>query len=100
MKKALLLAFFVAPGAFSIAQNGDREGHVMDPPPAEWDIPPAPVLTAKETAGTIDLEKGFELDLVAAEPMVHDPVALAFDGNGRIWVAEMRGYMPDIDGEL
>ncbi|MEO8425633.1 MAG: HEAT repeat domain-containing protein, partial [Verrucomicrobiota bacterium] len=29
---------------------------------------------------------------------VQDPVALTFDGDGRIWVVEMRGFMPTIDG--
>lgn len=100
MKKAIFLALAIIPTGLSVAQNGDREGHVMNPPPAEWDIPDAPVLSPEKAAESIDLEKGFELDLVAAEPMVHDPVALTFDGSGRIWVAEMRGYMPDIDGKL
>jgi mono/diheme cytochrome c family protein len=37
--------------------------------------------------------------LVAAEPLIHDPVAMSFDANGRIWVVEMRGYMPTIEGK-
>lgn len=82
------------------AQQGDREGHDMAPPPAHWKIPAAPVVSPTDATATMALEKGFELELVAAEPMLHDPVALAFDGNGRIWVAEMQGYMPDIDGKL
>jgi len=82
------------------AQKGDKPGHEMDPPPAHWKIPPAPVVGPDKAAATMKLEEGFALDLVAAEPMLKDPVALAFDGNGRIWVAEMTGYMPDIDGKL
>lgn len=82
------------------AQNGDKPGHDMAPPPAHWKIPAAPVVPPEDSAATMRLEPGFELELVAAEPMVHDPVALAFDGDGRIWVAEMLGYMPDIDGKL
>lgn len=81
-------------------QNGDREGHVMTPPPAHWEIPDAPVIKPGEALDTFAMESGFKLELVAAEPMIHDPVALAFDGNGRIWVAEMQGYMPDIDAKL
>ena len=30
--------------------------------------------------------------------MVQDPVSIAFDGEGRLWVVEMRGYMRDVDG--
>ncbi len=35
---------------------------------------------------------GFEVELVAAEPDVVDPVAMAFDADGRIYVAEMLDY--------
>lgn len=82
------------------AQKGDKPGHDMAPPPAHWKIPAAPVVSPADAAATMSLEEGFALDLVASEPMLKDPVALAFDGNGRIWVAEMVGYMPDIDGKM
>ncbi len=42
-------------------------------------------------------EPGWRIELVAAEPLVEDPVAMAFDGQGRLWVVEMRGFMRDID---
>jgi glucose/arabinose dehydrogenase/mono/diheme cytochrome c family protein/HEAT repeat protein len=92
---AVMLAAGTAP-----AQNGDKPGHDMAPPPAHWKIPAAPVVDAADARATMALEEGFSLELVASEPMLKDPVALAFDGNGRIWVAEMTGYMPDIDGKL
>lgn len=44
------------------------------------------------------VEKGFELQLVAAEPMIEAPVTLDFDNQGRIWVVEMRAYMPNLEG--
>lgn len=94
---ALALPAFVVP---AFAQRGDRKGHEMAPPPAHWKIPAAPVVAPEDAPATFALEDGFELELIASEPMVHDPVALAYDGNGRIWVAEMMGYMPDIDGKL
>ena len=34
------------------------------------------------------IERGFRLDLVASEPMVMDPTAMAFDENGRLFVLE------------
>ena len=30
--------------------------------------------------------------------MVQHPVAMTFAPDGRLWVVEMRGYMPDVDG--
>src|SRR4051812_19376251 len=62
-------------------------------------IPPAPVVPPEEALKTFKVAAGFRLELVAAEPLVHEPVALSFDADGRLWVAEMRGYMPDIDGK-
>lgn len=38
------------------------------------------------------LKDGFELQLVAAEPLVTDPVAGVFDENGRLFVVEMNDY--------
>lgn len=95
----LTLAAMIATGSVS-AQNGDKPGHDMAPPPAHWKIPAAPVVALAEATTTMTMEEGFSLELVASEPMLGDPVAIAFDGNGRIWVAEMTGYMPDIDGKL
>ncbi len=83
----------------SDAQQGDRNGHNMKPPPAHWKIPDAPVLSPEKAMKSFAVEDGFSIELVASEPMVNDPVAIAFDGSGRMWVAEMRGYMPDIEGK-
>jgi putative membrane-bound dehydrogenase-like protein len=60
-----------------------------DPAPG---TPPAGPLSPKEELATFRVPKGFRVELVAAEPQVVDPVAMAFDEDGRIFVAEMRGY--------
>jgi glucose/arabinose dehydrogenase len=83
----------------AFAQAGDRKGENQAPPPATMAIPPSPVVPPEEALKTFKVAAGFRLELVAAEPLVHEPVALSFDADGRLWVAEMRGYMPDIDGK-
>lgn len=70
----------------------------MQPVVPEELIPPAPVLSVEEALKSFTIADGFIIEPVAAEPLVEKPVALKFDGNGRIWVIEMRGYMPDLDG--
>ena len=50
------------------------------------------VPTPAESLARLRLDPGLEAELVAAEPDVVDPVALAFDEHGRLWVAEMRDY--------
>lgn len=44
------------------------------------------------------IEDGFELGLIAAEPLMVAPVAMSFDDTGRIWVVEMPGYMANLEG--
>ncbi|RYY30955.1 MAG: c-type cytochrome [Chitinophagaceae bacterium] len=41
---------------------------------------------------------GFQIGLVASEPLIEAPVAIDFDDKGRVWVAEMRGFMRDLAG--
>ena len=77
---------------------GDREGHDMTPPIAAENIPPAPILMVPQALQSMHLQAGFVLENVAAEPDVFSPVAMSFDGNGRMWVAEMTTFMPDLDG--
>jgi mono/diheme cytochrome c family protein len=62
-------------------------------------VPPAPALSAQEELKTFKIAPGYRVELVAAEPLVHDPVAITFDPDGRLWVCEMRGFMPDVDGK-
>ncbi len=62
------------------------------------DLEPPPVHSPAEQLQTFQFaEAGYRIELVASDPMIHDPVALAFDGEGRLWVVEMRGYMRDIN---
>jgi putative membrane-bound dehydrogenase-like protein len=53
---------------------------------------PTGPLSPKEELATFRIIKGFRVELVACEPDVIDPVAMAFDEDGRLYVAEMRGY--------
>ena len=48
------------------------------------------------------LQPGYRIEPVLTEPAVQEPAAIAFDGNGRMFVLELRSYMQDADatGEL
>ena len=43
------------------------------------------------------LQPGYRLELVLADPIIQEPTAIAFDGNGRMFVVEDRSYMLDLD---
>jgi putative membrane-bound dehydrogenase-like protein len=49
-------------------------------------------LSPKEALKSFTVAPGFKVELVACEPDVMDPVAMAFDEDGRIYVAEMADY--------
>src|SRR5438270_372692 len=51
-----------------------------------------------ESAACVQLPPGFRLVLVAAEPLVREPTAMAFDERGRLFVCEIHGY--NLDGYL
>ena len=43
------------------------------------------------------LPPGYRMEAVVTEPDVQEPGQIAFDGNGRMFVVELRGYMQDLD---
>lgn len=49
-------------------------------------------LTSAEALNRFVLPAGLHIELVAAEPLVVDPVAISFDAAGRMYVAEYRDY--------
>ena len=79
-------------------QNGDRKGEVQQENWRQWNVPEAPVLSPEEALASFQIAPGFRIELAASEPSVVDPVAMAWDEEGRLWVVEMRSYMPDVDG--
>ena len=52
-----------------------------------------------ESLKSFRLPKGYQLEIVASEPMITEPVAIAWDGNGRMYVAQMDTYMQTIDAK-
>jgi len=80
-----LLAFPRWPSTMHAAEQ-----RVADPK----ELPRFPHVAASDALDTFQLRKGFRLELVAAEPLVTDPIALAFDVDGRLFVLEMNDY-PD-----
>ncbi|EON77854.1 hypothetical protein ADIS_1773 [Lunatimonas lonarensis] len=55
-------------------------------------------LSLKAALASFQLEPGLRIELIAAEPLVIDPVAFAFDENRVLYVAENRGYPDPAEG--
>ncbi len=93
----LALALLASVGAI-LASSGKshraRSAHARETIDQSW-------RTAKTLADALDpiqLEPGFRIELIAAEPLVEAPVWIQFDEHARMWVVEMVGYMQDALG--
>src|SRR6516164_815643 len=53
---------------------------------------PGPALTPAEAIKKMQVPDGFSVELVASEPDIVNPVAMAFDERGRIWITESLEY--------
>ena len=56
-------------------------------------------MTPKNGLKAIHLPKGYKVQLVAAEPLVKDPVAIDWGADGKLWVAEMADYPSGVNGK-
>lgn len=55
-----------------------------------------PPYAPEDALSTFEIADGFKIELVAAEPLVQDPVAMTVDEGGHIYVVEMPGYPLDL----
>ena len=63
-----------------------------------WGCTSGPPYDPDEVLNTIKVEDGFVVELFASEPLIQDPVAMAVDELGRMYVVEMPGYPLDTSG--
>ena len=103
MIKKIIYSFPIAAVLFFSTGCGEDKtsstnGLAIDKATQKKIIAEAPVLTPQESLSAMKTENGFEVKLVASEPLISAPVALNFDDKGRIWALEMQGYMPDTAG--
>jgi putative membrane-bound dehydrogenase-like protein len=64
------------------------------------DVPDIPPVEPDKVLETFRIKKGFRLELVAHEPDVVDPIQIAFDEDGRLYVVEMRWYQSETRTDL
>lgn len=62
-----------------------------------FDMPPPK--SPAEALASFRVRPGFQVELVAAEPVVMDPIAFEWGADGRLWVVEMRDYPLGLDGK-
>ena len=52
---------------------------------------PGPI-SANESLQQLEVVDGYTVELVASEPLIQDPINIAFDPSGDLWVVEMGDY--------
>ncbi len=62
-----------------------------------FDMPPPK--SPAEALASFRVRAGFRVELVAAEPIVIDPIEFEWGADGRLWVVEMRDYPLGLDGK-
>ncbi len=56
-------------------------------------------LSPEDSRKLMHVASGFEVDLVASEPRIGKPLAMAFDPDGRLWLAETVDYPNELQRE-
>lgn len=51
-----------------------------------------PLMSAEEAASRMQVPDGFKVNVFAAEPDVQNPIGMAWDQRGRLWIAENYTY--------
>lgn len=82
----------VLPAAEPVKDSADRD--------YAGELPRIPPTEPEAALKTFTVAPGFRIEQVAAEPLVADPVAIAFDENARAYVVEMRGYSEEREQKL
>jgi putative membrane-bound dehydrogenase-like protein len=76
-------------------QLGKTFAAPFDPKKTQGSLP----LSPQQSLAAIKVADNLEVELVAAEPLVSSPVAIAFGPDGKLWVCEMNDYPTGIDGK-
>lgn len=75
-------------------------GFTAEPAVSEADLPHIPATEPASALSTFEVRPGVRLEIVAAEPLVVDPIAMCFDEDSRLFVVEMRDYSERRDERL
>jgi len=85
------------PGRDGATGRGRGRGAVTGETPDFTKQPPIQAKRPEEEIKQIILPPGYRLECVLSDPIIQEPTAIAFDGNGRMFVVEDRSYMMDAD---
>ena len=95
------VVYFALPAMLKTGLEQQILESVVGQLPKSWRVEPGtqgvPPREPEESLQTFQLSSEVEIQLVASEPVVQDPVAIDFGLDGRLWVAEMADYARPVD---
>ncbi len=98
------VVYFALPAMLKTGVEQQILEAVVEQLPESWRVEPGtqgvPPREPEEALRTFQLSPELEIQLVASEPLVQDPVAIDFGLDGRLWVAEMADYARPVDEEF
>jgi putative membrane-bound dehydrogenase-like protein len=80
----------------SLAHSPTQSHGADHPQPMDADHPQP--MEIEQSLQTIHVREGYEVQVVACEPLVLDPVDIDWGPDGKLWVAEMADYPLGMDG--
>jgi len=88
----LLICFVISSSIFGYSTFVRAADNAPSREVTKADLPRIPHTPVADVVDTFQLARDFKLEIVAAEPLVSDPIDACFDEQGRMFVAEMHGY--------
>jgi glucose/arabinose dehydrogenase/cytochrome c5 len=97
IRLAAVLSFGLCQCHSPSEKNELSEADDFDTPRIVDSLPSPGYLSAEQSLKTFRMPSGYHLELVADESMITEPVAIAWDGNARMFVCQMETYMQSVD---
>ena len=94
-KQSVRVAMAIVALTICVAASGAKKSDdkpTAEVPGAEVKLERVPPMSPAESLANTEVADGFRMELVASEPDVVSPVAMAFDEAGRLFVVEMIDY--------
>ena len=106
LRVALVLSFAAMHFCFSVARSEDKTKRFTPAEPNTVQELYGQTIRASNLRAPLDelagfhVPEGFQIELIAAEPIIAKPMNMAFDSAGRLWVTQSTHYpFPAKDGE-
>ena len=72
--------------------SSSGQGGRLASSPLLWNLKPNPGGKENDITSRMFVPEGFQVETIAREPQLRQPIAFTFDSRGRIWVAEAFAY--------